>query len=374
MKVITTVGTSIFEKYNEENSDLIDYLNLLKDKLSKEYDNEQRKISYIKGKVKNFVNEHADDISVCAELKSIVKIKKEINKDVEVYLLVSDTILGKVAGEIVKDILTSDRYRFSVNGPYVILGLQTKDRDDFLKEGMGNLIDRIYDIAQYNWRDVIINITGGFKATIPYLTILAQFNGCDIYYIFEDSDALIKIPPIPLREDLINFYELAKYYEVLIELKDYLDGNDYDNLSNSNEFREFRSKYPFLFQEDTKSKIIGLNPIGRLIVHKIESLIKEIYISDEVRRQIDKGEDNKKLFDKFCVPGIRVSKSQKKNGHIVYDDGDNQYRIFYRVKDEKIYVYKFFDNHDEYEKYLKSTSYNDKLIENENFSRYIKEV
>ncbi|MCX7873432.1 MAG: hypothetical protein N2327_03235, partial [Caldimicrobium sp.] len=59
---------------------------------------------------------------------------------------------------------------------------------------------------------------------------------------------------------------------------------------------------------------------------------------------------------------IRKEKTEIKNDHYVYDAGDNQLRIFFREKDEKIWIYKVFNNHDEYEKYLKTVKYSDDII------------
>jgi len=83
----------------------------------------------------------------------------------------------------------------------VIKGLQVKNRDEFVRTGMVNLLNRIFRISNDFWDNIIINITAGYKATIPYLTVLAQINKCPIYYIFEDTDALVKIPNIPLNID-----------------------------------------------------------------------------------------------------------------------------------------------------------------------------
>ncbi|MCX7845571.1 MAG: hypothetical protein N2312_03060, partial [Dictyoglomaceae bacterium] len=52
-----------------------------------------------------------------------------------------------------------------------------------------------------------------------------------------------------------------------------------------------------------------------------------------------------------------------------YDAGNNQLRIFYRELENKIYIYKVFNKHDEYEKYLKFTPYSDTLLNINEFKR-----
>ena len=41
---------------------------------------------------------------------------------------------------------------------------------------------------------------------IPFMTIMAQANNCDMVYIFEESDNLIEIPKTPITID----YQLLK--------------------------------------------------------------------------------------------------------------------------------------------------------------------
>ena len=62
---------------------------------------------------------------------------------------------------------------------------------------------------------------------------------------------------------------------------------------------------------------------------------------------------------KFWKEKIRTGKTEKKNGHYVYDDGNNQRRVFYREIDGKIYVYKVFNNKGKYERFLNNNPYED---------------
>ncbi len=84
---------------------------------------------------------------------------------------------------------------------HIIPGLQIKDKKAFQNNGLVELLNRFYSIAGNNYANTILNITGGFKALIPYLTILAQVNQVKIQYIFEDTDTLIEIPFLPLKID-----------------------------------------------------------------------------------------------------------------------------------------------------------------------------
>ncbi|MCX8042437.1 MAG: putative CRISPR-associated protein, partial [Thermodesulfobacteriaceae bacterium] len=204
-KIITMVGTSIFENYRREKSDdavSMGFFEDLKDIESEKWEDEIERCKRLKSCVNSWItkkiNKELENIS--AEVKSLAKLSEELKDAFEIYLLSSDTILSRLAGEILKDVLPKlESFENAKIELRVIKGLQVKDRKKF-NEGMSNLITEIYKIAGGSWDNVIINITGGYKATIPFLTILAQINRCLIYYIFEETDSLIQIPNIPLTE------------------------------------------------------------------------------------------------------------------------------------------------------------------------------
>ena len=47
--------------------------------------------------------------------------------------------------------------------------------------------------------EIVFNITGGFKATIPFMQMIALRVGGAICYLFEDSDTLLRTPPLQVR-------------------------------------------------------------------------------------------------------------------------------------------------------------------------------
>jgi guanosine-3',5'-bis(diphosphate) 3'-pyrophosphohydrolase len=50
-------------------------------------------------------------------------------------------------------------------------------------------------------KSVVFNVTGGFKAVVPYLTLLGMFENVGIVYVYEESDELIRLPALPVRFD-----------------------------------------------------------------------------------------------------------------------------------------------------------------------------
>jgi CRISPR/Cas system-associated protein Csm6 len=80
---------------------------------------------------------------------------------------------------------------------------------------MRNLIRLIDEIAQQYFDNVVFNISVGFKVKIPYLTIMEQIYGCNIYYIFEETEELLRIPPIPISIDEKLFLKYTKEFSKL---------------------------------------------------------------------------------------------------------------------------------------------------------------
>ena len=120
-----------------------------------------------------------------AELQSITKIQDKLKEDLEVRLFASDTIASRLSAEILADDTVASVLGDNISVTFdaqtdVIKGLQVEDSKTFSNEGMTNLIRKIDENAG-GYQALAINITGGFKATLPYLTILAQLYRVPLY-------------------------------------------------------------------------------------------------------------------------------------------------------------------------------------------------
>lgn len=202
--IITTVGTSIisnyFDKEKNKNIDITitTHYEKLKNKPYSEWDSYKTRVDKLKPVVSSWAK---DNKNVSAEIKSLLAIQKKVNNNLEVYLLTTDTILSNVAAKIIKGYFGGS-FNISIKEIKIIDDLQVRDFEKFEKEGLINLTEKIYKIIQEKCiKDIILNITGGYKAIIPYMTIIGQVNNIAIYYIFEDTDELIKIPQVPVDFD-----------------------------------------------------------------------------------------------------------------------------------------------------------------------------
>ena len=155
-KIITMVGTSLFENYLEKNNNINfeNAYNFFKDNKLKasELDNEKSWREIIENGLKK--NYFKNNPSTSAEIKSLIKLKEELKDEFEIYLLYSDTVLSRLAGEILeKAIYYYDEFKDSTVKIKEIEDLQIWDKKEFEK-GMVNLIYTIYDIAQEYWENI----------------------------------------------------------------------------------------------------------------------------------------------------------------------------------------------------------------------------
>ncbi|MCX7845831.1 MAG: hypothetical protein N2312_04360, partial [Dictyoglomaceae bacterium] len=109
-KIITMVGTSIFENYRREKGDdagCMRFFEDLKDIESEKWEDEKERCKRLRGYINSWItkkiNKELENIS--AEIKSLAKLSEELKDAFEIYLLSSDPILSRLAGEILKDAL-----------------------------------------------------------------------------------------------------------------------------------------------------------------------------------------------------------------------------------------------------------------------------
>lgn len=213
IKIITTVGTSIYENYlkdksvSESKSDFRNDYNILKEEAN----------PYSKyGSLKDVLDELGEIISswfpnnpnASAEIKSVLKIKEQTAGEVEVHLIATDTALSVKAAELVKDWLKLNS--IVVNEKIEIIeGLGVENANDFIEKGVQNLIDKVLNIHESNNNEYsVLNISGGYKAMIPVLTIVGQLYDIPLSYIYENSEKIIEMNPMPVSFD---WFAIEKY-------------------------------------------------------------------------------------------------------------------------------------------------------------------
>ncbi|HRI29195.1 MAG TPA: hypothetical protein PK715_14150, partial [Chitinophagales bacterium] len=245
MKVITTVGISILtQNYQGQfpNS---------KDALLSDWDNER-----IQPEIERFRNQDNQsnqlfpktDQEVCAEIHTLYEIAKEKPAEtLQVYLLATDTVTAVIACELIIAWLnfkkedgdeTAKRiqiaaavntgelgtiwqqrsiYQSAYPDAFIlpIPDLQVKDPQKFQTTGFSNLLTAINAIAGTD--KPLLNISGGYKATIPILTIMGQIYDYPLRYTHQDNKEgqIIGLEKLPVAFDYSIFEDNYLAFELL---------------------------------------------------------------------------------------------------------------------------------------------------------------
>jgi putative CRISPR-associated protein (TIGR02619 family) len=302
--IFSTIGTSSLTNRNKEAGRINELSNLTENEISNEdrrfldeqisikrneMENILKDINDIE-KLKNFSAE-LNGILSYYDIKNLGKIDNQIlNIDYQI-LLSTDTYVGKLTSELIKEILQQIGFRnICVES---IDKLNTKNTENFT-EGIKKLRDVIYNEyvsndGYANYKKVF-NLTGGFKSVNAYLNVLGMFYADEIIYVFETKTDLIKIPKLPIK---INYEELKDLYEEFLMINTEIEPGLSDSKINK----------IFLFRIDNK---FILNEWGEFIWEEIkDSVMKEkglpkfdnIIYTDQVRKQFDNLETKlKELF------------------------------------------------------------------------------
>lgn len=357
IKVVTTVGASLFNNYLENSKDIEVPLKHLKNKPFKEYHNLTPRVRQIKEKVIPWA---VKNIEASAEIKSLHKIQKKLDESLEVHLLSTDTAVSTLAAEIIQarfDGMNGFRISFNVDHD-VIIGLQVDNYQLFVQEGLPNLVKRIEKIAGGYFGNIVFNIAGGYKGVIPYLTVMALINNCDIYYVFEESQTVIEIPRVPME---INYAVFDKYSEEIRQLENGLENYGKERAKSFAAFSELEKAGMVEKLED----IAFLSPLGVIFQERYRRNYFEFYCSNEVWEEIKTQKDIQRILtEKFREGIIRENKTETKGMHRVYDDGDNPNRIYYFEHVGDVYIYKTFQNEEAAKEFINTPLSREEVIKN----------
>ena len=163
-----------------------------------------------------------------AEIQSIKRIQMEAQwQDVtfDLFLITTDTEVSNAAAELLKHFYKQNPGIGKI-GIDRISGLQVRDEKDFVEQGFQKLVGyllthQLYEIKEKGVKKFktkrrippggIINVTGGFKGIVPVLGLVGQLLEMPIAYTYENSEALIIIPPLPMGFDWTHM-ELYRYF------------------------------------------------------------------------------------------------------------------------------------------------------------------
>jgi putative CRISPR-associated protein (TIGR02619 family) len=132
-----------------------------------------------------------------AEIHSLVQIGLSARD--RVILLASETDDGYACALALKGYLEAYWPGLIVEVDRVP-GVQVTDAGAFRRTGTVEFCKKcIKAINDYGAENVILNPTGGFKALVPYTVLVGMMKRVPCHYIFEQSNVLLELPPLPVE-------------------------------------------------------------------------------------------------------------------------------------------------------------------------------
>jgi hypothetical protein len=258
--IITTVGTSVFSNFNKQKvklaftksregkdvyGDGADIKNL-EGCTAQDYLEQRVTLTSIEEKIEDFwlkgvektdhgwdwngPNNEVPNRHASAEITSILKIAEKIraedqDAEIEVKLLATDTALSLSAAKLISE-FPFGQFRVNIQDfdpqkDYIpSLGVhptEEQNKKQYYDEGLQQLVERLIGEkgmikkAKKEKIKPVINFSGGYKAIIPFLTIIAQLEDIPMYYIYEESDHLMEVGNLPFNFDWASVERLHYY-------------------------------------------------------------------------------------------------------------------------------------------------------------------
>jgi len=154
-----------------------------------------------------------------AELASVARLGQgnavgfgPLREDDEVILLESDTARGIFCAHVIKQALAAGVLGLPVVQSRIVRinGLQPYDSERFLTLALRELTLLLHTFDEPN---SILLASGGYKAILPILSILAMHHRMPILYLYEDASSLLAMEPLPVVFDL----EVVKAYDKVLQ-------------------------------------------------------------------------------------------------------------------------------------------------------------
>jgi len=346
MKIITTVGTSLFNNARLSTADF-----------DANDDSDETTLSG-QGPLQQTIRDHERILKQylethpkngCAEIASIDKIDPA--GQAQVFLLCTETLASYICGRVIQAYLANRAIT------QVIKGLQVKHLDRFKSEGIPNLLSAMEKIAQNGnyWDDVVLNITGGYKALIPIVSMVGQIRQLPTFYMFKGEEdqnyELIEFPKMPIgyQNDLLGQYKSE------FSLFGHTGNEVVDSASLEHNFTSDCAGFL-----DSSDGMTALNPIGKVLWWNYQQDYFSFNTTNEIYNDIQRQKNIKRiLINKFRDSALVASKTEIKGDHLVFDDGNNNNRIYYFIDNKILYIYKTFQSEEEAKRYI-DTPFEDK--------------
>ncbi|NJL54074.1 putative CRISPR-associated protein [bacterium] len=151
-----------------------------------------------------------------AEINSLIAItqQEKVQAGHYFHFLATATPDGALAARVLRDFC---EHYFNPAGvkAEAVYGLQVHDGHLFATAGLPDLVEKTYRVINSpDARDyrLLFNPTGGFKATIPYFTLIGMLSGIDMAYLYEFSNELVMLSALPIS---FNMGSISQHFSLL---------------------------------------------------------------------------------------------------------------------------------------------------------------
>jgi hypothetical protein len=239
-----------------------------------------------------------------------------------------------------------------------INGLQVDDPDRFRRDGIRNLFAAADDICR-PFLDaavpgIVLNVTGGYKSVVPYLTLYGLINRLPVVYIFERSDRLLTLPSAPVAFDVAC---LARARDALVLLfeKDLMPRDEFFGAIPGLAFGEQSAFECFLEEVDG---LVAPSAFARLLHRKLAGQRAAVLLSPSARQSYAASRGPVRdqftfMLERVGDPLWREQKIHPVHGTdlTVFKPGRTSERMLARVDGLRVYVCELMQ-HDEYVHFL----------------------
>jgi CRISPR/Cas system-associated protein Csm6 len=317
--IITTVGTSLFENYGQAKSlfdkkgirfnpvkkhnekDIIKKIEAIKKEVKKaDYINcykiedlkEIIRKNWLKGIAKDSDNEwdFTEKIEclneyASAEIESIIKIQEVEKQKVQVYLICTDTVLSVLAAGLITEFFNCEDFgkneypNIEVKKTEIAIDLGVSDNDKYQKGFLSlmEIVNSEIDAEKERNKDkkgnkkgCILNITGGYKAIIPIMTLIGQIREVPLNYLYEDNEQnekpLLEIGNLPFNFD----------WDYVEAITDILNEAEINQLDKSSKLYKKLLSTKLIEEKEGKAVLGTIAKLLKIYIDKTSSINKGI--------------------------------------------------------------------------------------------------
>lgn len=210
-----------------------------------------------------------------AEINSMHSLvqKGYISSQQKIYLIVSDTPDGEQTGQLLKEYFSNEKCAMHFKSVEVvkIQKLNDRNRYEFRTQGLRNLVREMARVAKDNLNRVMINATGGYKASIAYALLLGQALNIPVYYKYETFDEIIELLPLPVSLDP-RVYEKYKNVFAYLDCHDIVEETPFLKLFGYDSWTSVEEELKIFLDrvEMDAKKYIAINPLGEIYLEGLE--------------------------------------------------------------------------------------------------------